>query len=54
METSEGYVYLVEGERDGESRVSKGVVWLFAFAVGLVVDVGLVAGAVHLAKSMWA
>ena len=53
METSEPSVYLVESERDSESWVSKGVVWMVAIAAGLVVDIGLVAGAVHLAKRLW-
>jgi hypothetical protein len=54
METSERSVYLVESEADSASWVSKGLVWMVALTAGLIVDIGLVAGAVYLAKRLWA
>ena len=52
MEISERSLYLIE--RESESWVSKGLVWTAALAFGLIADIGLVVGAVHLAQRLWA
>jgi len=54
MENSESSIYLVDTERDSKSWASKGLVWIVALAGSLVVDFSLVAGAVYLAKRLWA
>jgi hypothetical protein len=54
MEISESPTYLVETERESKSWLSKGVVWCVALAASLVVDFALVAGAVCLARRLWA
>ena len=54
MGSGESTIYLIEPENEGAPKLSKGVVWSIALALGLVVDIGIVMSAVHLARHLWA
>ena len=53
-ETCECLSPLVESEHDSDSWPSKRLVWVVGIGASLVVDFGLMAGALHLGMRLWA